>query len=311
MLELDTTLPGSMEVSSLAELSSHVCESFFLSPDRTLDWDQPVKKVFQSLGLAVDSLLGMALDSSKQVSPRLGKTCALSWPCLLPAAFGWWEEGMKGVPGISSLGSVFLLLSLHVRSLATPSGREAVHLLRGTCVPPCRGSLSPSWIACGSSTTSLSCCLSLCVPHSLPTAAWAAQTAEHVVTGDTEWPWLTCASAEQCGLWSRCHREAVLGQEVGSFGVLLAMKAREDARPLWEVGTGSRLLLGWQLGRELQAGHTRGRLVLCLLCWGSAGRSLGRNGGRSTRQTSASCCAHWLSEHLTFCLVAPWRAAWA
>ncbi|XP_055975520.1 pericentrin [Sorex fumeus] len=66
-LELDTTLRGSMEVSSLAELSSHVCESFFLSPDRTLDWEQPVKKVFQSLDLAVDSLLGMALDSSKQL----------------------------------------------------------------------------------------------------------------------------------------------------------------------------------------------------------------------------------------------------
>ncbi|XP_054982112.1 pericentrin isoform X4 [Sorex araneus] len=67
VLDLDTTVPGSMEVSSLAELSSHVCESFFLSPDRTLDWDQPVKKVFQSLGLAVDGLLGMALDSSKQL----------------------------------------------------------------------------------------------------------------------------------------------------------------------------------------------------------------------------------------------------
>lgn len=67
MLDLDTTLPGNTEMSSVAELSSHVCESF-LSPDNSLDWEQPVRRVFQSLDLAVDGLLGLALDSSRQVS---------------------------------------------------------------------------------------------------------------------------------------------------------------------------------------------------------------------------------------------------
>ena len=50
---------------------SHVCESFFLSPERTLDCEQPVRRVFQSLGLAVDGLLEMVLDSAKQVRHAL------------------------------------------------------------------------------------------------------------------------------------------------------------------------------------------------------------------------------------------------
>lgn len=51
----------------MAEISSHICESFFMSPESTLECEQPVRRVFQSLGLAVDGLLEMVLDSSRQV----------------------------------------------------------------------------------------------------------------------------------------------------------------------------------------------------------------------------------------------------
>ncbi|KAL1288629.1 PCNT [Ovibos moschatus] len=66
-LEPDGTVAECAETSSVAEISSHVCESFFLSPERTLDCEQPVRRVFQSLGLAVDGLLEMVLDSAKQL----------------------------------------------------------------------------------------------------------------------------------------------------------------------------------------------------------------------------------------------------
>lgn len=66
-LEPDGTAAECAETSSVAEISSHVCESFFLSPERTLDCEQPVRRVFQSLGLAVDGLLEMVLDSARQV----------------------------------------------------------------------------------------------------------------------------------------------------------------------------------------------------------------------------------------------------
>ncbi|XP_032943897.1 pericentrin isoform X2 [Rhinolophus ferrumequinum] len=65
--ELDGTLPESTEMSSEAEISSHLCESFFLSPESTLEWEQPVRRIYQSLALAVDSLLEMVLDSSRQL----------------------------------------------------------------------------------------------------------------------------------------------------------------------------------------------------------------------------------------------------
>ncbi|XP_059746200.1 pericentrin isoform X9 [Bos taurus] len=66
-LEPDGTVAECAETSSVAEISSHVCESFFLSPERTLDCEQPVRRVFQSLGLAVDGLLEMVLDSARQL----------------------------------------------------------------------------------------------------------------------------------------------------------------------------------------------------------------------------------------------------
>ncbi|XP_055271726.1 pericentrin isoform X5 [Moschus berezovskii] len=66
-LEPDGTAVECAETSSVAEISSHVCESFFLSPERTLDCEQPVRRVFQSLGLAVDGLLDMVLDSARQL----------------------------------------------------------------------------------------------------------------------------------------------------------------------------------------------------------------------------------------------------
>lgn len=76
MPELDRTLPESVETSSEAEMSSHLCESFFLSPDRMVECEQPVRRVYQSLALAVDSLLEMVLDSSRQVRRRpLRTTC--------------------------------------------------------------------------------------------------------------------------------------------------------------------------------------------------------------------------------------------
>lgn len=64
---MDGTLPEATETSSEAEISSHLCESFFLSPESTLECEQPVRRVYQSLALAVDSLLEMVLDSSRQL----------------------------------------------------------------------------------------------------------------------------------------------------------------------------------------------------------------------------------------------------
>ncbi|XP_026235615.2 pericentrin isoform X8 [Urocitellus parryii] len=66
LLELDRALPEGAEMSSVAEISSHVCESFFMSPESTLECEQPIRRVYQSLGMAVDGLLEMALDSSRQ-----------------------------------------------------------------------------------------------------------------------------------------------------------------------------------------------------------------------------------------------------
>ncbi|XP_048202016.1 pericentrin isoform X2 [Perognathus longimembris pacificus] len=67
LLELDRTLPEGAEMSSVAEISSHVCESFLLNPESTLECEQPIRKFYQSLGMAVDGLLEMALDSSRQL----------------------------------------------------------------------------------------------------------------------------------------------------------------------------------------------------------------------------------------------------
>lgn len=69
LLEIDRTLPEGAETSSVSEISSHVCESFFMSPENTLECEQPIRKVYQSLSSAVDGLLEMALDSTKQVRP--------------------------------------------------------------------------------------------------------------------------------------------------------------------------------------------------------------------------------------------------
>uniref|UniRef100_A0A8C0XSD8 Pericentrin/AKAP-450 centrosomal targeting domain-containing protein n=1 Tax=Castor canadensis TaxID=51338 RepID=A0A8C0XSD8_CASCN len=67
LLELDRTLSEGEEISSVAEISSHVCESFLMSPESTLECEQPIRRVYQSLGIAVDGLLEMALDSSRQL----------------------------------------------------------------------------------------------------------------------------------------------------------------------------------------------------------------------------------------------------
>ncbi|XP_075398289.1 pericentrin isoform X3 [Tenrec ecaudatus] len=66
-LEPDGALPEPAEVSTVAEISSHVCESFFMNPDTTLEYEQPVRKIFQNLRLAVDKLLEMVLDSNRQL----------------------------------------------------------------------------------------------------------------------------------------------------------------------------------------------------------------------------------------------------
>ncbi|XP_014437446.2 pericentrin isoform X2 [Tupaia chinensis] len=65
--DLDRTLPECAETSSVAEISSHICESFFMSPESTLECEQPIRRIYQSLGLAVDRLLEMALDSTTQL----------------------------------------------------------------------------------------------------------------------------------------------------------------------------------------------------------------------------------------------------
>ncbi|XP_016067354.1 PREDICTED: pericentrin [Miniopterus natalensis] len=65
--ELDRTLTECTEVSSMADISSHICESFFMSPESTLECEQPIRSIYRSLGLAVDGLLEMVLDSSRQL----------------------------------------------------------------------------------------------------------------------------------------------------------------------------------------------------------------------------------------------------
>ncbi|XP_076975378.1 pericentrin [Tamandua tetradactyla] len=59
--------PECAEAASVTDVSSHVRESFFLSPETTLECEQPIRRVYQSLGLAVDSLLEMALGATKQL----------------------------------------------------------------------------------------------------------------------------------------------------------------------------------------------------------------------------------------------------
>ncbi|XP_006894104.1 PREDICTED: pericentrin [Elephantulus edwardii] len=66
-LDPDGTLLESAEASTVTEISSHVRESFFMCPEATLEYEQPVRKVYQSLRMAVNNLLEMALDSSKQL----------------------------------------------------------------------------------------------------------------------------------------------------------------------------------------------------------------------------------------------------
>lgn len=79
LLELDRTLPECVEMSSEAEISSHICESFFMSPESSLECEQPIRRIYRSLGLAVDGLLELALDSTRQVRP--GSACTRLWPC--------------------------------------------------------------------------------------------------------------------------------------------------------------------------------------------------------------------------------------
>uniref|UniRef100_A0A2K5S9Z1 Pericentrin n=1 Tax=Cebus imitator TaxID=2715852 RepID=A0A2K5S9Z1_CEBIM len=65
--ELDRTLSECAEMSCVAEISSHMRESFLMSPESVRECEQPIRRVFQSLSLAVDGLLEMALDSSRQL----------------------------------------------------------------------------------------------------------------------------------------------------------------------------------------------------------------------------------------------------
>ncbi|XP_054961134.2 pericentrin isoform X6 [Pan paniscus] len=67
LLELDRTLSECAEMSSVAEISSHMRESFLMSPESVRECEQPIRRVFQSLSLAVDGLMEMALDSSRQL----------------------------------------------------------------------------------------------------------------------------------------------------------------------------------------------------------------------------------------------------
>ncbi|XP_072496859.1 pericentrin isoform X4 [Notamacropus eugenii] len=67
-LEFDQTLPECDETLLAAtDISSHVRESFFWSPGVTVECEQPIRRIYQSLGAAVDNLLEMMLDSSKQL----------------------------------------------------------------------------------------------------------------------------------------------------------------------------------------------------------------------------------------------------
>ncbi|KAK2509725.1 hypothetical protein MC885_020991, partial [Smutsia gigantea] len=67
LLDLDRTLPECAEMSSVAEISSHVCESFFMNPESMLECEQTVRRAHQSLGRAVDGLLEMVLASNRQL----------------------------------------------------------------------------------------------------------------------------------------------------------------------------------------------------------------------------------------------------
>lgn len=50
-----------------------------MSPENTQECEQPIRKVYQSLSTAVEGLLDMALDSSKQVRPKPhGRGCRVS-----------------------------------------------------------------------------------------------------------------------------------------------------------------------------------------------------------------------------------------
>ncbi|XP_036622726.1 pericentrin [Trichosurus vulpecula] len=67
-LEFDQTLPECDEtLLASTDISSHVRESFFLSPGVTMECEQPIRRIYQSLGVAVDNLLEMMLNSSKQL----------------------------------------------------------------------------------------------------------------------------------------------------------------------------------------------------------------------------------------------------
>lgn len=90
----------------MAEVSSHVRESFLLSPERALECEEPVRGVYRSLGLAVDSLLDMVLDSARQVSRGPFRPCArrLCTPRLTDGAGGVWQVStLEGGP--SALGT--------------------------------------------------------------------------------------------------------------------------------------------------------------------------------------------------------------
>ncbi|XP_074120580.1 pericentrin isoform X3 [Sminthopsis crassicaudata] len=67
-LEFDQTLPECDEtLLTETDVSCHVRESFFLSPGVTMECEQPIRRIYQSLGVAVDNLLEMMLDSNKQL----------------------------------------------------------------------------------------------------------------------------------------------------------------------------------------------------------------------------------------------------
>lgn len=82
----------------MADISSHICESFFMSPESTLECEQPIRSIYRSLGLAVDGLLEMVLDSSRQVShgpvsTSLATHSLLCGPILSPVLMLCLREG--------------------------------------------------------------------------------------------------------------------------------------------------------------------------------------------------------------------------
>lgn len=97
--DLDRTLTECTDVSSMAEISSHICESFFLSPKSTLECEQPVKSIYWSLSMAVDDLLEMVQNSSRQVSvgplgTRLASHSLLCGSILAPVLMLCLREGL-------------------------------------------------------------------------------------------------------------------------------------------------------------------------------------------------------------------------